>query len=157
MKLFVYIVIGVVAVSVIGGFFIVGSPRQERVRRFDEERVNHLQIIQSEVISYWQSKSRLPLGLDELTDSIRGFRAPQDPNTGEPYVYNRKDNLLFELCATFEQASSAYDETQFIVPTKPVRALDPYPPDLYSTWEHGLGYTCFEREIDPDRYKPFKQ
>ncbi len=155
MKLFIYIVIGVVAASVIGGFFIVGSPQKERMRRFDGERLNHLQIIQGEIINYWQSKSRLPLELDELTDSIRGFRAPNDPETGNPYVYNIKDVLLFELCTTFTSPSEGYNGVNFTVPTKPEPVRAPYPSDLYSTWEHDVGYTCFERKIDPDIYKPF--
>ena len=155
MKLFTYIVIAIVAGSVIAGFFIVGSPQQERMRRFDSERLNHLQMIQGEIINYWLSKSRLPLGLDELTDSIRGFRAPNDPETNDAYIYIRKDDLLFELCATFVLPSDGYNGTSFAVPTKPEPARAPYPQDLYSTWEHGVGYTCFERKIDPDIYKPF--
>lgn len=155
MKSFTYIVIAVVSASVIAGFFIVGSPGRERTRRFDDERLNHLQVIQGEIINYWQSKSQLPPGLEDLTDSIRGFRAPHDPETNEPYVYNRKDDLLFELCGTFSLPSEGYNEVSFAVPTKPELVRAPYPPDLYSTWEHGIGYTCFERTIDPDIYKPF--
>lgn len=154
MKLFSYIVIAVVAVSVIGGFFIVGSPGDERARRFDEERVSHLQTIQGEVVYYWQNKEVLPKNLDELTDSIRGFRAPMDPETGASYTYTVKNDLLFELCATFVTTSTGYKNPDVPIPAMPISR--PYLHDPYSsTWEHGIGKTCFEREIDPDIYKPF--
>ena len=49
----------VVCVSVIGGFFIIGSPQTQRLYRFDEQRVSDLTNIQWQVVNFWQQKERL--------------------------------------------------------------------------------------------------
>ncbi|RTL02403.1 MAG: hypothetical protein EKK59_01735, partial [Neisseriaceae bacterium] len=43
-------------VTVISGFFIVGSPSHVRMLRYDDQKVSDLQVIQSQVVSYWQMK-----------------------------------------------------------------------------------------------------
>jgi hypothetical protein len=88
LKFFARVGISAITIAVVAGFFVVGSPQEERVRRFDEERVNNLQYIQSEVVSYWINKSRLPSELGELRDDIRGIVIPVDPETGTSYEYN---------------------------------------------------------------------
>ena len=142
MKIFPAIVIGVVAVAVITGFFIVGSPVTERVRRFDERRVSDLQTIQWEVINYWQKKNQLPVALSDLRDDIRGFVPPQDPETALPYEYavNGANSLnvvnSFSLCSTFVMAGGTTAQIQ------------------NDNWAHGAGRTCFTRTIDKDLYPP---
>lgn len=157
MKYFTYLIILVVAVAVFAGFFIVGSPSEERLRRFDEKKLGDLQLIQGEVIYYWQSKQKLPGSLEELNDSIRGFIAPFDPQSGEAYEYNILGDLNFTLCASFnrEYRGAAYNSPR-VMPAKP-----PYPASEalgnISNWDHAAGRTCFERTIDPDLYKPQNQ
>lgn len=147
MKYFAWIIISVVAITVIAGFFIVGSPREERLRRFDDRRVQDLQILQSEIINYWQLKRALPGTADMLKDDIRGFAPPVDPESGNPYEYAIKNPLVFELCAVFNRASAA------TMPSAPKRAY-PYGGEI--NWEHGAGKACFERTIDKDLYPPQK-
>lgn len=137
----------VVAITaiIVGGFFLVGSPQNQRMLRFDQQRVNDLSMVQQEVINYWQQKDRLPANLDELTNDISGFRAPMDPETKEPYGYTVKGSLAFELCADFITDSKAESGT-----TQPARSpFDPY----QQNWEHGIGQTCFSRTIDPELYR----
>lgn len=134
-----------VGTSVIAGFFIAGSPWHQRSVRFDERRVNDLQMIQGELLRHWQMKGALPKDLDVLRDTISGFTAPRDPETGATYAYRSTGKLAFELCALFATSSAArFTE---------VRPVAPYPHDPYvQNWDHGDGRVCFTREIDPELY-----
>lgn len=145
MRIFVFGVIGIVAIAIIGGFFVAGSPFEERLRRFDERRIQDLQTIQWQVVNYWQQRERLPENPDQLRDDISGFVPPRDPATGAMYGYRVLGQNQFELCATFDTEGS-YQDQRFpgIAPTG----------ELEGTWEHGAGEECFQRTIDPERYPP---
>src|SRR3989338_1433101 len=139
MKLFVYGVLGLGALFIALGFFVSGSPFEERLRRFDERRIQDLQTIQYEVINFWQVKEKLPQTLDELRDDIRGFTSPRDPATGDVYRYSVVNALQFELCAVFETANKENISSDMAV-TKPVplsilREAYYYPP-LEENWVH---------------------
>jgi hypothetical protein len=153
MRYFIYFVIGVVAASIVAGFFIVDSPAETRLRKFDEQRINDLSFIQSEIINYWMKKERLPENLDVLIDNLRGIIIPKDPQTNERYVYEIKNskNLMFSLCAIFSKDNSY---TPFQSGPKIPRPVYPlYADPGYQSWKHGIGYVCFERTIDPELYK----
>ena len=141
----------VVLAAIVAGFFLVGTPAQQRARRFDEQRVNDLQSIQYQIINYWQNKGKLPASLDLLTDSISGFTPPVDPQTQNSYDYSIKDSLGFELCADFKTDSGKIPSGQnmfiFKDMSPPIRAY-PY----QDNWEHGMGEICFDRTIDPEFY-----
>lgn len=147
-----WLVIAVVISSVVTGFFVVGSPAAQRARTFDQRRVNDLQMIQNEVVNYWQSKKVLPGSLGELDDSISGFRAPVDPETGQNYEYlpsarATTANPSFQLCATFN-----FPSERQVVP-----AREPYQKSIavpFEGWTHDAGRQCFVRTIDPDLYPP---
>jgi hypothetical protein len=148
-------VILAIAVSVIAGLFIVGSPKSERLARFDERRVNDAQMIQNEIFNYWQQKERLPQSLDELQSDFTYFVAPRDPQTGAPYEYRVLPPLKFELCATFSTASE--EAQSFGYPTMSLPIMAPQPVggpfiDAESGWAHGAGRACFMRTIDPERF-----
>lgn len=135
-----------VGAGIVAGFFIAGSPWHQRSVRFDERRVNDLQMIQGEVLRHWQMKGALPRDLDALRDTISGFTPPSDPETGTLYEYRGTGKLTFELCATFAVPSRSQE-------TSKGRPIAPYPYDPYvQNWEHGMGRTCFMREIDPELY-----
>ncbi|MBI2024083.1 hypothetical protein HYT00_01710, partial [Candidatus Giovannonibacteria bacterium] len=136
----------IVATAIIYGFFLVGSPSEERAYRFDDERVSNLQMIQNEIINFWQTKKRLPNDLAELTDEIKGFRAPKDPETGADYVYKKTGDENFDLCATFVRPNrSRASEPKISVPGQEF------------TWEHNEGEQCFSRTVDPERYPFFEK
>lgn len=144
-----------IILSVIGGFFVVGSPATQRDRRFDEHRVNDLMTIQGQVVSFWQQKSRLPAKLEELRDDLTGFEPSVDPQSGEPYGYAVKGLLKFELCAMFEtkgQLGQQNFRARGVL--KPIPISDSYIAGPFrQNWDHGVGRTCFDRAIDPDLYK----
>jgi hypothetical protein len=142
-----WIVSIVVLVSIISGFFIVGTPTVQRDKRFDEQRVSDLQTLQNQIVNYWSQKDALPQELNNLEDTISGYIVPRDPQTKEAYGYKIISDLTFELCSTFKRSSD--DFSLISVP------VDPYYYRGISSnqnWEHKEGETCFERTIDPDLY-----
>ena len=153
MKYFAYTIIAIVAASIVTGFFIVGSPKEGRLRQFDEQRVSHLQYMQSEILNYWINKGKLPVKLADLEDDLRGVRVPMDPETGVNYEYKILGMEKFSLCANFNLPT---------VGTRPMigKSMAPQPAaEPYygqQSWDHQAGPTCFERTIDRDFYKPAK-
>ena len=143
-KVFRYLVIAIVAVVAIEGFFVAGSPTEQRARRFDEQRVADLQTIQWQIVNYWQNKQKLPVALVDLNDDISGFRVPMDPETKTAYEYEVKGPEMFSLCAEFGRPS-----------LQNANIAQPYFEGIKGTnWEHAEGRACFERSIDKDFYKP---
>ena len=161
MRWFVRSTVAVAGFFIVLGFFNAGSPFAERLRRFDERRVQNLQTIQYEIINYWQAKQILPQALDQLRDDIRGFIPPRDPETGEPYEYRASGppagGLQFELCAVFKTSNRQENDSQTkLAPAVPREAYYPYP-GTEESWLHDAERTCFTRTIDPDQYPPLKQ
>lgn len=134
-----------VLLSIVAGFFIMGTPGQVRLMRFDSQKVSDLQNIQWQIINYWQQKESLPASLEEIKDPLSGYDIPLDPQTGEPYGYQRTSPLDFQLCATFN-LESRKPQSSVARPSMGVEG---------ENWQHGAGETCFERTIDPERYPPY--
>ncbi len=132
-------VIAGVLVAVIAGFFIAGSPQQERLRQSDERRVSDLQYLQNQIVYYWQQKEALPKNLSDLEDPLRGVSVPVDPKTSELYGYEVTGDQEFSLCAIFSLPSLEVNIT-------PVR----YEYGSVMSWEHEAGKACFDRTIDED-------
>ena len=140
MKYFSYIVIGVVGVAVVASFFVIGSPQTERLRRFDETRVNDLSSIQNQVIEFWRNKRELPQASKEHESDVTRFVLPKDPQTNADYEYRVLGQLQYELCANFV-TEKTYNDNSYQYPT------------MYgyeSKWTHGVGRICFSRTIDPE-------
>jgi cytochrome c biogenesis protein CcdA len=154
-KIFTWITSAIVLASIILGFFLFGTPAHQRSVRFDSQRVSDLQMIQSEVVSYWQQKEALPTQVSDLTNNISGFFAPLDPNTGIGYEYTVKGPLSFEICATFEAKSinnNTSPEGRNYV-SKPVSGGYALGDAYNQNWDHEIGRKCYERTIDPAIYK----
>ena len=146
----VALVVVLVVANVVAGFFMVGSPKKERLARFDSQRTNDLKMIQNEVLNFWQQKVWLPAGLDELKNDITGFVPPNDPATGALYEYREVAPLKFELCAVFATASSDNGKGMTHAVPYPVS----YNYDGLGNWTHDQGRVCFIRTIDPERFRP---
>ncbi|HEY0010361.1 MAG TPA: DUF5671 domain-containing protein [Candidatus Paceibacterota bacterium] len=142
-----------VLLTVVAGFFIVGSPHQMRLFRYDEQKTSDLQTIQYEIVNYWQQKEALPKSLNELVTPMTGFVVPSDPQTGTSYRYETTGDLAFKLCSTFN------------LPSRDLEGRGGYPMHdtsypgmpMSDNWEHGTGETCFDRTIDPDFYPPYEK
>jgi hypothetical protein len=133
-----------VLVTIVAGFFIVGTPQQVRILKQDAVRVQDLQNIQWQVVNYWQQKEVLPKSMDELNDPISDPIIPVDPKTGEPYTYKATGKMTFSLCATFEAAGGQNGT-----------AIRPVAGGVSENWQHEAGEVCFERTIDPEKYPPY--
>ncbi len=143
----------VVLASIIGGFFIIGSPMEQRLVKLDDQKISDLQNIQWQLVNYYQQKQELPATLALLEDPISGFIVPVDKETGMPYRYELKGSLTFLLCATFNQDKSVmYSRSPEIATPIGIKG------DLTnSTWQHAAGEVCFDRTIDPERYPVFQK
>jgi len=110
-----------VVLIVILGFLQLGPPRAQRELRADQERVQHLFQLSTEVRNYWNAHpSELPASLNQLSGGSYA-----DPVTQAPYEYHPKQGSQYELCAKFQRPSS---------PAGP----NPDP------WAHRAGHYCFQ-------------
>ncbi|MDP3779279.1 MAG: DUF5671 domain-containing protein [bacterium] len=151
-KQIAWIASAVVLISIVLGFVIAGTPGTQRARRFDDQRVTDLQVMQGQVLDYWTRKAELPSDVSQLENPISGFSVPRDPDTNMPYQYTKTGNLSFELCAEFQldnSKSSTLQPSYAKYPTAGFREPE--------TWMHSADVTCFTRTIDPDFYKPQPQ
>ncbi len=146
-KILAWILSFVVLVSIIAGFFIIGTPAEQRQRRFDEQRVTNLQTLQDRIINYWVQKEALPQNLNELEDSISGFVVPVDPESDLSYEYTVIDTLSFKLCATFKTSTEDFGSI-----SQDSKYFYPYD-SSQQNWEHEAERTCFTRTIDPELYE----
>jgi len=146
-KILAWVLSIVILASIILGFFIVGTPADQRNRKNDEKRIENLQIIQNQIINYWTQKEILPQNISELEDDISGFIVPKDPESELMYEYNIVDSLSFELCAIFKTSSKDFGITSEKI--IPVSIYDSF----QQNWNHEAERTCFERTIDSELYK----
>lgn len=129
----------VVLASIVGGFFIAGSPMHQRQVRMDMERISDLENLQWQITEYWRLNRTLPVDLSVLEEE--GYKIQGDPKTGGPYGYERTGDLTYELCATFEtsnQEVSSAKSRGFVEPNY--------------NWDHDEGEECFQRRINPNDY-----
>ena len=131
------LIIGVVVLAVVSGFYKAGSPQSQRLIRFDQQKVSDLSVIQNQLVYYWQQKGSLPANLSLLNDPISGFTSPIDPQSNQVYEYRLVSMKVFQLCAEFNKPSEG-------TPSYPVGYLD--------NWQHSAGRVCFDRSIDSVLY-----
>ncbi len=144
-KILAWIVSIVVLASIVVAFVVVGSPTRQRKLNFDSTRVNNLAQIQSEIQSYYARTNTLPSNLASLTQGLSPIYVPKDPETGADYEYIVKNNLSFQLCATFDLPSEANQN---------YRTPAIYPYSVSDNWSHGPGRVCFDRTANPQLDKP---
>ncbi len=139
-----------VVVSIVAGFFIIGTPGEARQYRLDDQRVQDLSSLQSQILSFYQQKQVLPGSLSQLADPTLYYNVPVDPQTGAAYEYRKTADLGFELCATFARETRNRVVTGMTVP-------ESYGIKGDTNWQHDAGRTCFVRSIDPDFFPPIKR
>lgn len=155
---------------IIWSFTVIGSPATQRSQRLDQRRIEDLQNIQWQIISYWQQKEKLPDTLADLANPLQGSVVPKDPEfqKGRLYEYKKNNDLSaqagkqFELCASFDlpipkgfvpgQKGGVYYP---MTAMRDVAVSMPYPGGAGESWDHEAGRTCYQRTIDPEMYPPF--
>ncbi|MEK7604502.1 MAG: DUF5671 domain-containing protein [Patescibacteria group bacterium] len=151
-------VVVLVVVSIGAGFFIVGTPAQARLARFDAQKVSDLQNIQSQVLNYYQAKRALPAVLADLNSSINYYGPiPLDPQTNTDYEYQPIGALSFKLCAEFNKAGTdTVFEGRSVPAAMPMKTGEGVYP-VNNSWQHDKGRVCFNRIIDPSFYPPLSK
>lgn len=124
----------VVIIFIILGFAVLGSPRTQRLMRYDDQKISDLQNMQWQVISYWQTNGTIPQSLPNI---------PPDLQNQTPYEYRGTGNMTFEICAVFNMSRRG--------------GTAPYEPavskvGMNENWNHPSGRHCFSRIIDPVAY-----
>lgn len=168
-----YATITTTIVAIVAGFFFIGSPSLLRDIRDDNQRENDLNNIQSQVLSYYQSKNAtLPATLDLINvGNPYAMEIPKDPATQAAYQYRVLESKLvgkvkfpaFELCAVFAQDGDVDERVQgtgggMSVSRPSGYDTSYYPYDAATDFsKHPAGNKCFEVSIDPQRYKPYDQ
>jgi hypothetical protein len=144
--------VGLVGVlTVAAGFLIIGTPWEARHYRFDAQKISDLQGIQSQIVTYWQQKQKLPASLAALNDPLSYYSVPTDPQNKENYEYQVTGEKSFRLCATFNSTADMSGKYGRTVPMMPGEY------GTQDNWQHAAGRVCFERTIDPERYPPINK
>lgn len=145
--------LALVIATIIAGVFIMGTPAQVRMYRFDQQKVDDLTSIQWQVVNYWQQNEKLPATLAVLADPISNYMIPTDPEDQSAYTYEVVNAHSFKLCANFNADTQAINASDL---TRPVSGV--YGKDLMAdSWWHAAGNVCFTRTIDPAKYPPFSK
>lgn len=162
--------IAVVLAGIVYSFIIIGGPGSQRDLRLDQKRLEDLQNIQSQVVSYYQQYEKIPEKLSDLVDPLSSWQQiPVDPEfeKGIMYEYRATGKLSFELCATFaapipvgwqENSYGGVYPMRGGVMTTDVAVSEPAMMPEYGggiineSWDHQAGRTCFSRTIDQKRY-----
>ncbi|MGB7249081.1 MAG: hypothetical protein WBC73_09090 [Phormidesmis sp.] len=133
-RTFVTISAAAVVIAAIAGFWLLGSPNQQRLLSLDSERISDLSQIASELAYDGESpidNSSAPPLPAQLPEAVTARDDLRDPLTGDLYEYRRLSDTAYELCATFAtDASEQRSNSRFV----DVR------------WRHPAGYHCFEIE-----------
>ena len=114
-RAFLVCVAAVVAAAVVAGILTVGGPVEGRREKFDAQRYREIaSIVQALRCGNWRvSRPVLPaeLTVESLKahcgGSVPGKDGLRDDETGEPYVYIRKNDREFSVCAKFHDAEKA--------------------------------------------------
>ncbi len=130
--------VAVIIGAIILGFAVLGSPRTQRLYKYDEAKVNDLVSLSGSVQNYYSIKGVLPKNLSELS-ALNYYSTQNDSQTGKPYEYIVKGVTTFEVCADFNTASNTNTNGRDI-------STAPYYP--YGTnWTHPTGRHCFEQSV----------
>ena len=137
-KIWLGVAVFVIGASIVWGFSVLGSPRTQRLIKYDQQKVSDLMNINSVIISSYSEKGILP---EKLADVNSYYTPVVDSQAQKPYEYKKTDKLTYELCAEFNKSSNEVDNYS----TYKSNAND-------VIWTHPAGYYCFKQTINPNSY-----
>jgi len=139
--LFQGIVILSVFVATIVGFFLIGTPSQQRARKFDQQRTNDLQQLSTAIDAYYNFNNNytLPESLGQLQNQTGIYVGSiADPRTGEIYDYHPTGLTSYVLCPTFETDTLSRPHNGYIQ----------YPPyKMIDAARHQAGKVCVTQDV----------
>lgn len=158
-RAFSYLGIVVSILIIIFGFYLIGSPKTQRLIRIDQERESMVQSINNEVINYWQTIGEMPKNMADL-DKLPNYG---DNKRQDLSIYTYKltniSKKTYEICTTFNLSTdvinSYMDSSSDVYRTmKPALvAVDMGIDNINNqNWDHPAGDYCFKRNIDPKFY-----
>lgn len=143
-RVFAIGVSALVALAVLYGFFLAGSPKTQRMKKFDEQRTQHLQQIYYQVRNFWDTRYGLPATIEDLKKLDPFGEIPRDPETDTQYEYRITGENLFELCATFNLSNTENQKIGVLTPARdPFSQYDGFD-RLFS---HSAGKNCYPIEL----------
>jgi len=103
------LVVGVIiALILITGFSVVGSPVSQRLVSLDTTRLSDFNSIKWALVRYYEYNKKLPADLDEVVrDRTLSYEELQlkDPETGKNYEYKIVTPTSYKLCTSFSVGS----------------------------------------------------
>jgi type II secretory pathway pseudopilin PulG len=135
-----------IVASIVWGFAVLGSPRTQQLLKYDEQKVNDLMNINSQIQSYYYDKGVLPLTLADLAQGNNYSAVPVDMQTGQSYEYQNMatsspTNRSYKLCAIFNKSSDGQSNTD----TTHMITIPEYHID--TTWLHQSNHFCFTQTV----------
>ena len=137
------IIAGVIVLgSIVWGFSVLGSPRTQRLYKYDEQKVNDLQNIKNQITNYYSNKGTLPKNIEEMKANGSYYISEIDPQNQKPYEYQKVDNITYNLCAEFNKYTNSSGKNQILM-------MNDY---NGRSWTHPAGRYCFEQTINQNLY-----
>lgn len=149
-KMFSIVISILLLASIFVGFGVLGSPKTQKLIRYDNQKIQDLQNIQWQVISYWQVNGFLPTSLSDINASQPYNKMPTDPQTKTTYGYQKTDTMSFELCAEFNKENSETQKNISDIGMPVISGKSDYLQN--NNWNHNAGRVCFPRIINPEIY-----
>lgn len=142
-RIFALVAAIAVAIGVVAGFWVLGSPNRQRQIAADRERIQDLRSIVWRL--YEDAEKARDRGQPvELPESLEGRDRTTDPITDQAYEYRRLSETTYELCAEFATDSSTYPLSQA-------------PRDQQEkNWRHPQGRHCFKFDVSEDPSPVFR-
>lgn len=134
--------------SIIWGFSVLGSPRTQRLLKYDGQKINDLQNVSSQVQNYYSMKGSLPESLSDLSNLAGYYNIPVDKQTSQSYEYNKTGATSYEVCATFNKESvdqKSIDQNSFGYPSIAIYRGGE------SFYKHPAGRHCFTQIVIPNQ------
>ena len=119
-----YRVCPVTVAAILTGLYLTGSPKEQRLLKLDERRVNDLMRLATSVSFYRQRYEKMPEKLTVLVDGQLLRSLPLDPVTEEAYRMQLTEEAGYQLCAEFARPSVKKHKQEF--------------------WQHPSGLHCFD-------------
>ena len=136
-KIYFYATVIISVIIFIAGIFFVESPMEARARRFDNEVVNRLSMIENAVQQYYTEENKLPESLEMVKEEVDYITEDdlRNPVTKKIFELKILDAKKYELCTEFQRSN--------------INDSDPYESKDYfaSNWEHDAGYQCIEKKV----------
>ncbi len=135
-KIWVIVAAVVILASIVWGFYVLGSPRTQRLYKYDEQKINDLMNLNSSVQSYYSQKNTLPNSIQDLS-ALNYYYIQNDPQSGKPYEYQKTGNTSYKICAEFNEDSKQNNSPNIYM--RPVG---------YTSWTHPAGHYCFDEVVN---------